>query len=60
VALAALVANLRDAKRRDPTWSVRSAVRRRAGNLAWPLEALHAVLGTRRVHQLERFLKLRD
>ena len=58
MALVALAANVRAAKRRNPGWSIRSAVRRRAGNLALPIEVLHAVLGKRRVHQLERFFGL--
>jgi len=60
LALVSLVASLRAAKRRNPAWSMRSAVRRRVGHLALPLEALHALLGKRRVHQVERFFKLLD
>jgi hypothetical protein len=60
LALVSLVASLRDAKRRDPSWSMRSAVRKRGGHLALPLEVLHSMLGKRRVHQLERFFKLLD
>jgi hypothetical protein len=60
VALATLRASLRAAKRRNPTWSIRAAIRRRYGNLALPLEILHAAIGMRRAHQLERFFRLRD
>jgi hypothetical protein len=60
VPLVALVGIVRDAKRRNPKWSLRSAVRRRGGNLALPLEVLHSALGKRRVHQLERFFGLLD
>jgi len=60
VPLVALVATLRAAKRRDPSWSMRAAVRRRGGHLALPLELLHSLLGKRRVHQLERFFRLLD
>jgi len=60
VARVALVATLRNAKRRNPDWSIRSAVRKRGGHLALPLEMLHAVLGKRRVHQLERFFSVLD
>jgi hypothetical protein len=58
MALVALLATVRAAKRRNPGWSIRSAVRRRGGNLALPLEVLHAVLGKRRVHRLERLFGL--
>ena len=58
--MVALVANVRAAKRRNPGWSMRAAARKRFGNLAVPLELLHAALGKRRAHQLERFFRLRD
>ena len=44
------------AKRRNPYWSARRAVRARAGHLALPLEAVHDVLGSSRVHRLEHAL----
>ncbi len=44
------------AKRRNPYWSTRRAVRARAGNFALPIEAMHDVLGPSRVHRLERAL----
>jgi hypothetical protein len=54
------LAFLREAKRRNSSWSLRSAIRRAGGDLALPLELVHALLGNRRVHQLERFFKLLD
>jgi hypothetical protein len=51
---------LRAAKRRNAQWSLRAAGRKRAGDLALPLEAAHHLLGPSRVHGIERALGLRD
>lgn len=51
---------VREAKRRDQSWSLRASVRRRGGELAVPLESLHRALGAGRAHRLERWFGLRD
>jgi hypothetical protein len=59
-AFSVLVDLLRQAKHRNPNWSLRRAVRSRYGYFATPLELLRGLLGVSRVHPLERFLRIRE